>query len=166
MSLRTADDIAHESGGGGGYDCKPLKLFGAEIRGLDLRDPVSDETVGALRRLLSRHKLLVFKGQDVVSGGRQVAITRWFGEVATAGFERHDASPHDAILRLSNDDAAGFRDFGTSGFHIDGSFLEKPNGVAIYHIISVPYEGATGTLTQDFALFPVIILLRKMSKYP
>lgn len=79
-----------------------------------------------------------------MSGERQIEITQWFGEVETAGFDLHPKAPDRRILRVSNDDDYGFTGFGTSGFHVDGSFMEAPNNFSIYHMVQAPTQGETG----------------------
>ncbi len=70
-----------------------------------------------------------------------------------AGFEQHPRCPDRRVLRVSNDESEGLRDFGVSGFHIDGMFMEKPNSHSIYHIIEVPTKGTTGRLSQNIFVF-------------
>jgi taurine dioxygenase len=48
----------------------------------------------------------VFRGQGVVSGERQVAISRWFGELEST-FYKHPLSPHPDVFRVSNDPSQG-----------------------------------------------------------
>ena len=45
---------------------------------------------------------------------------------------------------------------GRTGWHIDGSFQEKPFAYSLYHIVSVPREGATvfAPLTEVLAALP------------
>ena len=39
--------------------------IGAEIRGVDLREPLDDTTYGALRGALEAHQVLFFREQDI-----------------------------------------------------------------------------------------------------
>lgn len=93
---------------------------------------------------LSKYKLLVFRNQGTLSGDTQLRITGYFGDVEERGFEQHPKSPDRLILRVSNDEDEGFRDFGCAGFHIDGTFMEMPNTYSLYHIIATPTKGSTG----------------------
>ena len=132
-------------------------LFGIEVTGLSLVSlfdpPESSEcickpdlktTIEKVKLLVHKHKVVVFRDQGILTGEEQIQISRWFGEMEDAGFEQHPKSPHRLILRVSNDENEGFREFGTSGFHIDGSFMEYPNDFSIYHITKVPDRGTTG----------------------
>ncbi len=53
-----------------------------------------------------RHRLLVFRDQGIVSGERQVEISRWFGELEST-FYKHPHSPHPDVFRVSNDEQTG-----------------------------------------------------------
>ena len=85
-------------------------------------------------------------------------------QVEVAGFEQHPRCPDRRVLRVSNDESEGLRDFGVSGFHIDGMFMEKPNSHSIYHIIEVPTKGTTGRPSQNiFTFIFVLTILQKRS---
>ena len=64
--------------------------IGAEIRGVDLRAPLDDETYAALRRALLKFKVLFFRDQDI-SPAQHVAVAKRFGDL-----EIHPAFPHHA----------------------------------------------------------------------
>lgn len=53
-----------------------------------------------------RHRLLLFRGQGVVSGVRHVEISQWFGELEST-FYKHPRSPHPDVFRVSNVRAEG-----------------------------------------------------------
>ena len=73
-----------------------------------------------------KHRLLLFKNDGKhISAEAQLIVSRWFGEVEST-FYKHPASPHPDIFRVSNDEEQGCRNVGRSGWHIDGSFMEKP----------------------------------------
>ena len=50
-------------------------------------------------------------------------------------FYNHPASPHRDIFRVSNDPAEGCTGVGRTGWHIDGSFQERPFSHSIYHMV-------------------------------
>jgi taurine dioxygenase len=96
----------------------------------------------ALTPLPCRHRLVVFRDQGVVSGQRQVEISRWFGELESTFF-KHPRSPHPDVFRVSNDDDEGCTGVGRTGWHVDGSFQRCPFAYSLYHIVSVPRAGDT-----------------------
>ncbi|MGE0873483.1 MAG: TauD/TfdA dioxygenase family protein [Burkholderiales bacterium] len=102
---------------------------GAEITGLDLRQPLNDLARKELLDAWHRHLVLVFPGQDL-SAAQQVAFSRNFGEL-----EKNDALPHyrdpenDEILLVTNRQIAGkpseTRNTGRN-WHTDLSYTARP----------------------------------------
>lgn len=125
------------------YNLKPLNSFCVEARGLDLKQPISQETIDNIKKDVAEHQLVVFRDQGSISGERQVEISRWFGELDSV-FYKHPRSPHPDVFRVSNDPSEGCTGVGRTGWHIDGTFRPSPYTHSIYHIQSVPTEGNTG----------------------
>lgn len=63
-------------------------VLGAEISGLDLRQPLMPEVVAAIRAALLRHKVVFFRDQDI-SHEDHVRFGRYFGEL-----EGHPVTSH------------------------------------------------------------------------
>jgi len=120
---------------------KPLKL-GAEVFGIDLKKDVPADVVSTIKQLVTKHRLLVFRNQGIVPGERQAQIARWFGELEST-FYKHPKSPHPDVFRVSNDDTEGCTRVGRTGWHIDGSFMDRPFSHAVYHMQSVPAKSFT-----------------------
>eukprot|EP00051_Salpingoeca_urceolata_P013493 m.169562 g.169562 ORF g.169562 m.169562 type:complete len:318 (-) comp17807_c1_seq8:51-1004(-) len=140
------------------FECVPFELpssrracsFGATVHGVDLSDERIDDDkqfVRAMTAQLHRHKLLVFRKQGRLSGERQVAISRWFGELHST-FYKHPKSPHPDIFRVSNDPRQGCINVGRAGWHIDGSFLPAPFKLQTMHFWHASRGGVT-----EFASF-------------
>jgi len=55
---------------------------------------------------VTKHKILIFKDQGIISGDRHVEISRWFGELEST-FYKHPKSPHPDVFRVSNDENEG-----------------------------------------------------------
>ena len=91
-----ADNDGGRRNRGRTYSVTSLPLFGVEVNGIDLRRLVDRETVDAIKEDVSRYRLMVFRGQGVVSGDRQVEISHWFGEL-DCPFYKHPASPHPEV---------------------------------------------------------------------
>ncbi len=62
---------------------------GAEIRGVDLREPLSDEVFDEIRSAFHRHQVVFFKEQERLAPDQQIAFARRFG-----GLHLHPAAPH------------------------------------------------------------------------
>ena len=127
---------------GGEMEIKPLEL-GAEVIGVDLKNPVSEDAIKRLKEEVHKHRLLLLKNQGEITGNRHVEISRWFGELEST-FYKHPRSPHPDVFRVSNVEEEGCRNVGRTGWHIDGSFMEKPFNFSLYYMHSVPEFGDTG----------------------
>ena len=125
------------------YLITPLPLFGVNVHGINLNNKVEPDMIEKIKGDVARYGLLVFREQGVVSGERQVEISRWFGELDSV-FYKHPRSPHPDVFRVSNDRTEGCTGVGRTGWHIDGSFRECPYGFSIYHMVSIPSKGDTG----------------------
>ena len=79
-------------------------LFGAEVVGLDLREPLDDQTFARVLDAFNTYSVLLFRGQDI-SDEQHVAFSRRFGELEKTGFAI--AAPNPYIYRLANVDDQG-----------------------------------------------------------
>jgi len=123
------------------YTLSPRKL-GCEVIGIDLRTEIRPQVFHQIKNDVTRHRFLLFRNQGVIDGLKQVEITQWFGKLESS-FPYHPRQPHPDVQRISNDENEGNLRAGTSGWHIDGSFLWEPYPYTIFHIISVPRDGPT-----------------------
>lgn len=126
----------------------PVKL-GAEVKGVDLSQPLTEDDVKNIKQLVLKYRLLVFRDQQSGSGQRHVEITDLLGGMDTAVVKddplfTHPKSPHPNIYRISNDPDEGCAEAGRSGWHIDGAVFEKPFSMTILYSVSAPTAGATG----------------------
>lgn len=123
-------------------DMTPAPI-GVEIRGIDLSQDVPEDLINQFRKDVHKHRLLIFKNQGKITGNRHVEISKWFGELEST-FYKHPKSPHPDVFRVSNVREEGCTNVGRTGWHIDGSFMEKPFGFSLYYMESVPKSGDTG----------------------
>src|ERR1700712_3834323 len=76
--------------------------LGAEVTGIDLRQPIDDLTRRAILDAWHRHLVLVFPGQDLESH-EQISFSRNFGELERNDFQPHYRDPdHPEILLVTN----------------------------------------------------------------
>jgi alpha-ketoglutarate-dependent taurine dioxygenase len=127
--------------------------LGAEIHGLDLARPLSDEVVAALRAALLRWKVLFFRDQHI-GPAEQVAFGRRFGEVTPAHPTLPAAIPdHPEILVLDSEEsqALGSTEI-ASLWHTDVTFVPNPPMAAILRGVEIPpYGGDTQWLNLAIA---------------
>lgn len=110
--------------------------IGAQIGGIDLRDPLDDATTLALRRALLKFKVLFFRDQDI-SPAQHVAIARRFGEL-----EIHPAFPHhpdhpELVILGRNDTRRGRENL----YHSDVSWREIPSMGSMLRCVQCPEVG-------------------------
>ncbi|XP_046658775.1 alpha-ketoglutarate-dependent sulfate ester dioxygenase-like isoform X1 [Homalodisca vitripennis] len=123
------------------YKLTPIKL-GCEVRGINLKIENRKEVIEKIKEDVTKHRLLIFKGQGDITGYRQVQISKWFGDLEVT-FYQHERSPHPQVFRVSNDPTEGCTGVGRTGWHIDGTFQPAPYAYSLYYMASVPKEGAT-----------------------
>ena len=131
---------------------QPLSsAIGAEVKGLDLREPLDRETRARVLDAFHEHVLLLFRGQDLTED-RQTAFAAAFGELGkrTVG-ARFVKSPKDAyaspVMMVTNRSdegptggTASFGD-GDMWFHHDTCFYPVPNIATMLYGIEVTTRG-------------------------
>lgn len=123
-------------------ETKPAPI-GVELRGIDLSQDISQDLIKQFKKDVHTHRLLIFKNQGKITGQRHVEISKWFGELEST-FYKHPKSPHPDVFRVSNVRDEGCTNVGRTGWHIDGSFMEKPFAFSLYYMEAVPRTGDTG----------------------
>jgi len=89
----------------GRLEIKPLHpLFGAEIIGLDLRQPLDDQSFAEVLDAFNTYSVLLLRGQDITDE-QHVAFSQRFGELEQTSFAI--AAPNPYIYRLANVDDDG-----------------------------------------------------------
>ena len=134
-------------------------LFGAEISGLDLREPLDDEQFATVLDAFNTYSVLVFRGQDL-SDEQHIAFSRRFGELEKTSFAIAASNPY--IYELSNVDEdrnvlepdtikRAFLEV-NGRWHTDSSFREIP---ALGSLLSAkdvpPSEGDTNFASMRVA---------------
>lgn len=123
--------------------------IGAEIDGVDLRQPVSDDLAGTLRDALARHQVLLFRDQNL-SIAELKALTSAFGPIMQLPYvEPLDGEPNVIRVLKEADERGGV--FG-GDWHTDFSFLERPPAGSLLSADVVPaYGGDTVWASQAAA---------------
>jgi alpha-ketoglutarate-dependent 2,4-dichlorophenoxyacetate dioxygenase len=129
-------------------------LFMGEVTGVDLRQPLSRETVGELVAALDRYAVLMFPGQEI-DDEQQLAFGRLFGPLETATFavlkDRNHQRRHRGINYVSNLDEEGrllpddnrvrMYQLANRLWHTDSSFKKIAGKYSLLHARIVPPEG-------------------------
>lgn len=127
------------------YEIRPLsESFGAEVVGLDLSAPLSDDQFDELRQAFFDHGVMVIRDQHIAPGD-QTDFSRRFGELLIHVLDQFKLPDHPEILVLSNDtrpdgSAVGFEDAGRY-WHSDLSYQETPSLATMLHAQEIPPVG-------------------------
>ena len=117
--------------------------IGAEIRGVDLREPLADDVFAEIERAHLDYKVIVFRDQDL-STEQHLGFARRFGEL-----EEHPFLPpkdgHDEVVRFQKDEnVVGVENV----WHSDVSWRVSPALGAVLRARDVPAIGGD-TLFAD-----------------
>ncbi len=111
--------------------------IGAEIRGVDISQPLDIDTVNALRRALVEHKVIIFRDLDVTAE-QHVAFGRYFGDLETHPFSP-DMPGIPEMVVLDNDKNNPV--LSTDIWHADTTFRECPTQFSILLCRIAPERG-------------------------
>jgi taurine dioxygenase len=118
--------------------------LGAEIKGLDLSVPASDDLVARLRQTLADRGLLVFRDQRSLTPEQHVAFSRKFGplEVHVQHAFHHKSHPEILVVSnvVENGKPIGLQDAGRY-WHSDLSYMAEPSLGSLLHAQELPDEG-------------------------
>lgn len=120
-------------------EIRPLTgAIGAEIEGLDLKQPMSEDLAATLRTLLARHEVLFFRAQ-YLDIAQQKALTAAFGPAMTLPYVKPMEDEPEVIRVYKGADEIG----GVFGgdWHTDFSFLERPPAGSVLSAVIVPAFG-------------------------
>lgn len=109
----------------------------AEVRGIDLRDELSDATIAAVRAALGRHGVLFFRNQDV-SPADHVAFARRFGPIVVNKYF-HGANGFPEIANVRRDPTD--RQVTGGYWHTDHSYDLAPAMGSVFVAWHVPPHG-------------------------
>jgi alpha-ketoglutarate-dependent 2,4-dichlorophenoxyacetate dioxygenase len=129
----------------------PLRPFGAELRGVDLRAPVAPAAIVAIETAFHEHGFLVFPGQHLTDE-QQMGFSRLFGPLETAPAyaddkartraEITDVSNVGADDRVLTNDARRRRLYEINlRWHTDSSFKYVPAKCSLLSARELPSEG-------------------------
>jgi taurine dioxygenase len=145
-------------------DIVPLSAaLGAEIRGLDLRQPQDAATVAALRAAWHQNLVIVLRDQEI-SAEDQRRFCGYFGEVgkrARAPEARNEPSgtPEGMMyvsnLRVDGKQIGSLPD-GEMQFHIDQCYIERPAmGTALF-AVEVPRAGGDTMFSNLYKAYDAV----------
>lgn len=126
---------------------------GAEVRGVDLAQPMPDDTFATIESALNERAVLCFRQQQLTEP-QYIDFARRFGAIERI-FLIHYAHPdYPEILFVSNIKENG-RDIGHADagrvWHSDMSYLARPPRVTLLYALEVPTENGIALGNTNFA---------------
>jgi alpha-ketoglutarate-dependent taurine dioxygenase len=141
---------------------RPLSgVIGAEIRGVDLKQTVSDDTIAEIRQLLLHHKVVFFPQQHLTPD-EHIAFGRRFGELTPAhpvvpGIEGYpevfeiDYSKARELYATYGD--VGRRQAQGVHWHTDVTFVARPPLGSILNAVVIPPAGGDTLFSNQAAAY-------------
>ena len=123
--------------------------LGAEITGVDLRQPLSDEQFDVLNEALVENELIVFRDQDITSDNL-MAFGRRFGPLTVHPFSPNDDNAPE-LIKFRNDETTP--PFGTDVWHSDETFRAEPPMATVLCAKEVPAVGGDTVFASMSAAF-------------
>ena len=114
--------------------CTPT--IGAEISGIDLREPLDDTTYLALRRAVVKHKVIFFRDQDITPA-QHVAFARRFGALEIHPTFAHHPDHPELVILGRNETKRGRENL----YHSDVSWRDVPSMGSILRCVQCPDVG-------------------------
>ena len=112
--------------------------LGAEISGVDLRQPLSDAQFRAIETALVDNELIILRGQNI-SSDDLMAFGRRFGELTVHPFAPNEGKNAPELIKFRNDEKTP--PFGTDVWHSDETFRAEPPMATMLVAKEVPAVG-------------------------
>jgi taurine dioxygenase len=147
------------------FTLRPLApSFGAEVLGLDLRQPIAGPTADLLRDAFRRCRLLILRDQDI-SPEDQSRFGRLFGEIFLREHGRVKPKNENELF-VSNVRPDGLFGDAELAFHLDHIFYDEPLSALMLYGVEVPVEGGETCFCDTAAVLDAlpIELKRRISE--
>jgi len=137
--------------------------IGAEIRGVDLSQPLDDRTVSAIKVAWHDHIVLLFRDQDIDTE-QQIAFAEHFGDVGTRSRpaeRRPEGADYNASIMLVSNvkkDGAyiGSLPDGEMWFHHDMCYDRAPHKGTFLYAMELPSTGGNTLFANMYAAYEVL----------
>jgi taurine dioxygenase len=133
--------------------------IGAEVLGLDLRQPIDPATAQALRQAWYEHAVLLMRGQELTED-QQARYGEVFGPLALAYPTRRLPGRHQSVMLISNirenGKPIGALPDGEMFFHSDLCYTEHPVVGTMLYSIEVPPAGGNTMFADQYAAYATL----------
>jgi taurine dioxygenase len=132
---------------------EPLTGYiGAEVFGLDLREPLDDQSYATVHRALMEHLVVFFRDQELTPD-QHVALGQRFGELHI-----HPSAPcvdgRPELMKIHADETSPFAE-GTN-WHTDVSCDAEPPMGSLLHLTTVPTVGGDTLFASMYAAYDAL----------
>ncbi len=125
--------------------------IGANVDGVDLREPLSDADRKAILEALFEHHVLFFRNQDITPE-QQVAFAKQFGPISFPPFSpKYGDDPEYIVL-----DQTSPRGEGADQWHSDNTFMAEPPMGSILHAVKIPEVGGDTCFASAVAAYEAL----------
>jgi taurine dioxygenase len=127
------------------------RAIGAEVGGLDLREPLADATRAELHAALDRHLVLCFRDQPLAPE-QLLAFGRRLGALRIHPFAPHHAE-HPELVVIDQVEPEGE---GADEWHADATFLADPPRVGVLQAVRLPEVGGDTLFASMVAAYAAL----------
>jgi taurine dioxygenase len=160
---------------------KLTPIIGAEIRGVDLSEPLGDDTVAEIRRAFADNLVIFFRDQKPLDDETHIRVGRYFGTLDLSEIQPQPRA-HREVLVL---DQVSPKGEGADRWHRDRTYLEVPplgsilqcvqpadmggdtcwaSMYAAYEALSAPMQAFVDTLQARHSIARLASYSRKVSE--
>ena len=137
--------------------------IGAEIRGVDLSQPLDDRTVSAIKAAWHDHIVLLFRDQDIDTE-QQIAFAEHFGDVGTRSRpaeRRPEGADYNASIMLVSNikkdgEYIGSLPDGEMWFHHDMCYDRAPHKGTFLYAMELPSTGGNTLFANMYAAYEAL----------
>jgi taurine dioxygenase len=133
-------------------EIRPLtRAIGAEVEGVDLRRPLTDDQVAELRQAWLDHLVLFFRDQPI-DDEQQLAFALRFGPIHVSPLQTvHQDAPEIVVLDQLHPVGEG-----ADEWHSDNTFLADPPVASILRAVRLPELGGDTCFASMYAAYEAL----------
>ncbi len=141
---------------------EPLsEACGAEIKGVDLSQPLDAETVKAIEEAFHEHVVVVFRGQDLTEDD-QKAFANYFGGLGDRRRSPNGSTPGGSydtpfmfVTNMKDETGEPLGAFGDGEmwFHHDTSYYPEPHKATLLYAITLPSWGGNTCFSNMYKAY-------------
>jgi taurine dioxygenase len=132
--------------------------LGAEIRGVDVSRPLSDEEFWRIEAAWHQHLVILLRGQTL-DEEQQVRFAERFGELSPIHTDHHSAT-NKAVMYIGNrkkdGKIVGALPLGEMQFHSDQCYRERPAMGTMLYSIEIPSKGGNTLFANAYKAYEAL----------